>query len=530
MNVPPSLILQVIPPRTAVRDLPALETAMQALALDARHPIALEIAGSATSRLFVLRASSRPALEHLADQLYARYPQAKLLPLATEQDPLHLYDNEAISAIELTAGAASYLPLRSWRERELTQEGTDPVLGLLAALGQLPPGMRVIAQLALVPAPHTWSQTGQRLAVEHPLEQERMHQRYQASAGNTSGPSASSSFGLLAIAGLVFLVLRTAPLLHRLIPLWAWQAGIQALHSKTTHLTVAQETVLAVWFVGILLSVVLLFILIDQLRRHFRRTRIYDMRLVQQKTSHIAYRARLRLYVIGPGTKIYLLSQLASVRRWQEITPVAQNIRHAWGDRRAQAEQRRRILDRLVAAYRQYHLSAGGSFVPRHLSGGRARHLFRQPRGWWDFGSGWQRGISRSRHYLSVAESAYLWHVPQGKDLPEVPLVERGRARTFLAPASLSSSDGWRIGTSVHAGHRMPVYLPWEALRSNVFAVASTGKGKSTLFLHLAEAALAADASAIDSLLVMEPHRDLIEMLLERIPRWGATGTKPLPT
>src|SRR3989442_6350246 len=48
---------------------------------------------------------------------------------------------------------------------------------------------------------------------------------------------------------------------------------------------------------------------------------------------------------------------------------------------------------------------------------------------------------------------------------------------------------------------------------SNVFAVASTGKGKSTLFLHLAEAALAAEASAIDSLLVMEPHRDLIEML-----------------
>ncbi len=517
MTVPPSLVLQVIPPRTAVRDLPALETAMQALALDARHPIALEIAGSATARVFLLRATSHPALEHLADQIYARYPQAKLLPLATEQDPLHLYDNEAVSVIELAAGAASYLPLRSWRERELTQEGTDPVLGLLAALGQLPTGMRVIAQLALVPAPHHWSQTGQRLAVEHPLEQERMRERYQAKAGNTSGPSASSSFGLLAIAGLVFLLLRMTPLLRRIIPLWAWQAGIQVLHGKTTHLTFAQESLLALWLAGTLVAIVLLFILIDQLRRHFRRTRIYDMRLVQQKTAHIAYRARLRLYVIGSGTRRDLLPQLASVRSWHEITPLAQDVWRAWARKQAQAVQRREVLGRLVAAYRQYHLSAGGYFVPRPLS--RAWRLVRQPRGWWDLGSGWHRGVRRSQHYLSVADSAHLWHVPQGKDLPEVPLVERGRARTFLAPASLSTGDGWRIGISAHAGHSMPVSLPWEALRSNVFAVASTGKGKSTLFLHLAEAALAADASAIDSLLVMEPHRDLIEMLLERIPR-----------
>ncbi|HET8851876.1 MAG TPA: hypothetical protein VFN02_05065, partial [Ktedonobacteraceae bacterium] len=214
MTVPLSLVLQVIPPRTAVRDLPALETAMQALALDARHPIALEIAGSATARLFLLRATSRPALEHLADQLYARYPQAKLVPLAPEQDPLHLYTNEAISAIELISGAASYLPLRSWRERELTQEGTDPVLGLLAALGQLPADLRVIAELALVPAPHSWSQTSQRLAVEHPLEQERLHQRHQSGAGSGSGPSASSSIGLLVLAAIGFLLLRLTPLLR----------------------------------------------------------------------------------------------------------------------------------------------------------------------------------------------------------------------------------------------------------------------------------------------------------------------------
>ena len=519
MNSTSSLVCQVIPPRVAVRDLPALETAMQALALDARHPIALEIAGSATARLFLIRATSRPALEHLVAQLYARYPQATLLPLTARQDPLHLCEHEAISALELNSGAASYLPLRSWRERELTQEGTDPVLGLLAALGQLPPDMRVIAQLALVPAPQCWSQSSQRLAVEHPLEHERMRERYRSGAGNTSGPSASSSIGLLVLAAIGFLVLRLTPLLRRIIPLWAWQAGLQGLHGKSTHLTVAQESLLAVWLVGLLLSVVLLFILIDQLRRRFRRTHIYDMRLVQQKTSHIAYRARLRLSVIGPGTQRDLLPQLSSVRRWDEIPSIARNVWHAWGEQRAQAEQRRDILDRLVAAYRQYHLSAGGYFVTTSLTSRHARQLVRYPRRWWHLRTGWYRGVAHSPHYLGVGDAAHLWHLVQGADLPEVPLVERGRARTFLAPAPLSTADGWRIGTSAHAGHRLPVFLPWEALRSNLFAVASTGKGKSTLFLHLAEAALAADASALCSLLVMEPHRDLIEMLLERIPR-----------
>src|SRR6266702_3466197 len=82
---------------------------------------------------------------------------ASLLPLSREQDPLLLRNGEAISVIELAAGAASYLPLKSWRERELLQEGTDPVLGLLAALGKLPPDLRVIAQLALVLPSACWS-------------------------------------------------------------------------------------------------------------------------------------------------------------------------------------------------------------------------------------------------------------------------------------------------------------------------------------------------------------------------------------
>src|SRR5260370_1282922 len=94
------LVLQVVPPRTASsRDIAALETVMQGLVLDTHHPIALEIARTESGRQFLLRATTRAALEHLADQIQARYPQATLQQVA--DDPLVLRTGETFSAVEL---------------------------------------------------------------------------------------------------------------------------------------------------------------------------------------------------------------------------------------------------------------------------------------------------------------------------------------------------------------------------------------------------------------------------------------------
>ncbi len=106
------LALQVIPPRSASnRDIAALETVMQGLTLGVRHPVALEIARTAKGRQFMLRATSPSALQHLTAQIQARYPQATIQPLP--EDPLNIKPDEAITAVELQPGAASYLPLRS---------------------------------------------------------------------------------------------------------------------------------------------------------------------------------------------------------------------------------------------------------------------------------------------------------------------------------------------------------------------------------------------------------------------------------
>lgn len=81
----------------------------------------------------------------------------------------------------------------------------------------------------------------------------------------------------------------------------------------------------------------------------------------------------------------------------------------------------------------------------------------------------------------------------------------------------LTLGHGWKIGTSSHAGHCVLVFLPEECLQHNLLAVASTGKGKSTPFQHLAQAVCASRAGANEEIgtvfAFIEPHGDVVHAL-----------------
>src|SRR2546421_5920934 len=214
-------LASVLVPRAAsTRDIVALETAMQGLAQDDRHPVALELAATATSRGFLLRATSAMALSHLCSQIQARYPQAIIQPVALEHDPLALCQREKVSVVELCPGAAAYLPLRAFREREWQQEGADPLLGILGVFNHLPPQMRVVTQLALLPASPTWSRPYLRKAVEHPLEQEYLRARLETSGRGTSGPGTLQLVGLGILVALLLVWWRFQRQINAHIPAW----------------------------------------------------------------------------------------------------------------------------------------------------------------------------------------------------------------------------------------------------------------------------------------------------------------------
>jgi hypothetical protein len=533
-------ILQVRPARAAGgRDLAALETALAGLALDERTPIALEIAATPTSRQFLLRAEQSAALHHLALQIQSRYPQAVIAPATF--DPLADTLGTEYSAIELRPGAASHLPLRSWKARELITEGTDPLLGILASFGSLPEGMHAVVQLALVPASPTWSASSRRYALEHPLHTQR---------APGSGRPQEKSLKDVALLFPVVLLLLLFYLFHGLIPAWLMPASMEVLRGQTPHLTTAETITLGI---GGGIGLILLFggaYLLMVLMSRIAAPRIDDPRLVSEKTARPAYRVRLRLFVFAatatPQSGKAAVPQSWSCRRLGEVlriwdtrgrahlhTPplreISQHVFTSWQTQRREARaarvrqsEREEVLRRLVGAYRQYHLAAGGYFVPSRLSTRRIRRLLALPARGWFRRVGWASDLARSPHYLSVADLAALWHLPQADDLSDLVYVERQEMRTLLAPAVLGTGQGYHLGSSTHAGQTLPVFLPFACLLQNTLAAASTGKGKSTLFAHLCSAfasgRLQKRSDVPDGLLLVDPHGDLAHRVASSLP------------
>ena len=409
---------------------------------------------------------------------------------------------------------------------------------MLAAVSHLPEHTRVVAQLALRPLPPTWSQHYQRKAIEHPLAAERKGQQRVHIHLNADVPSTPTLIGL----GILVIILLFWQQFQAIAPPWLSLAVTQLLNGHLPSLNAWDMIPLMGVF-----ALVLTFIFgVRMLLGHIGlgRTRLYDMRLVAEKTGRSAYQVRLRLFVImarnssmsgknaatTTGTPpVPALSSppshswSASLLHWIKALPASASVAYRWWRgtpaARQRAQVRQQVLDQLTAAYRQYHSAAGGYFVPKHLWSWRVHLLLVPRRGFARLVTGWAADLWYSRHLLSVADIAVLWHLVQAGDVRQVPWVEHGRARTFLAPTAVTTGQGWRIGTSTHAGQRVPVSLPLEVLRHNLLTVASTGKGKSTLFLHLAQAVLSSEASVMDGLFVLEPHRELISTLLEHIPQ-----------
>lgn len=538
----------IVAPRSQEKNEVALASAMHSLVLDAKHPLALEIAGTSTTKQFLLRATTAEAMNHAISQLRARYPQASIIPVSRADDPFHLGPEETVSSIELR-GAAPDLPLRTLEDRELAQPGKDPILGLLAALENLPQETRAVAQLALVPAKPNWSRAYARRGVEHALEPERQ----QKMANLRSGGGPGTGMVILAVAGIVALLL--AQVLHLQI---GWILGdlLDLLHGNTRAIPPDQLHTLIIGGIVLVVGGGGLFILMDQLRYRFKKPP-YDQRLVAQKIQGAAFHVRLRVYVIGPGQApeqprmgLGWLRHLRATAR--QLGAAMRQARHArrqgvqgpapsqpvlrpllcsalllvlydstylghalwhycsgtwraffW--RRKQAQRRRIALAQFTAAYRQYHLAQGDYFTPATLSRSQAKRSLR---------GGWGRHVAGSPHLLSPEALAALWHLPTTDVLADLALVESRSVRTRLIPTPLARQAGPAMGISEHAGYAVPVPLVPELLRLHGLVCGKSGAGKSTLLEHLAQAAMEQG----EGLLLADPHGDLADDVLRLVP------------
>ena len=91
-------------------------------------------------------------------QLSAHYPQARIRKVQPEEDPLRLDEGEQAWSMTLRADGPEYVPLRTFRDDDLLDPGSDPLIALMGALSSLNEGERVVARLMLRSLGPDWSQ------------------------------------------------------------------------------------------------------------------------------------------------------------------------------------------------------------------------------------------------------------------------------------------------------------------------------------------------------------------------------------
>lgn len=122
-----------------------------------------------------------------------------------------------------------------------------------------------------------------------------------------------------------------------------------------------------------------------------------------------------------------------------------------------------------------------------------------------------ERTTHRSGMILSLSDLGTLVDLPDARVRSD--RIVRPSGRTKLAPAQLSG-PGVIIGVNEHEGVVREVSLTTAERLRHCYLIGASGTGKSTLLLSMAEQ----DALAGNGFAILDPHGDLIDEILSRIP------------
>ena len=147
------VLLAVTPPRTGERTLLGVENLLQSIAVP--EPFSLELAGDMDGVTLMARCFDDRVVR---GQLSAHYPQARIQEVHPGEAPLWVRENEQAWSMTLRADGPEYVPLRTFRDDDLLDPGSDPLIALMGALSSLYEGERVVARLLLRSLGPDWSQ------------------------------------------------------------------------------------------------------------------------------------------------------------------------------------------------------------------------------------------------------------------------------------------------------------------------------------------------------------------------------------
>ena len=150
------VLLAVTPPRTGERTLLGVENLLGSIAVP--EPFSLEMAGDVDGVTLMARCIDG---EVVRGQVAVRYPQARIVEVPAEDDPLRVREGEQAWAMTLRAAGPEYVPLRTFRDDDLLDPGSDPLMAIIGALSSLNEGERIVSRLLLRSLGPDWAEVHQ---------------------------------------------------------------------------------------------------------------------------------------------------------------------------------------------------------------------------------------------------------------------------------------------------------------------------------------------------------------------------------
>ena len=438
---PPQRLWSVIPPRTGERTMLGVENLLASIA--APEPFSLEMAGDADGVTLMARCLDGSVVEQ---QMAAHYPQALILEVDPENDPLRLVEGERAWSTTLRVDGPEFMPLRTFRDDDLLDQGSDPLIALIGSLSSLDRDERVVARLHLTSLGSDWS----RDHLERAMKRPQVESRDPAYTYRTK-PLTADGIGLAALGITALVGLKS----------YLWIQDGELWKAVLLDAGAVSAVAIGAWAYW-------------RVRRARAAARTHDPALIKEKVSRIAFDARLEIVAI--------LSE---------------------GGRESRA---REIIGAVAAAYAHYDNAAGARLVAEKVRPAVPTTSLAGPR----------RGFFRGREVLGVREVAALWHPPGAAD--EMPLVDRSGAKMLL-PLARGVKAGAHVGDAT-AGKPREILFPNDLLRRHHLYVARTRMGKSTLMQHLVVHKMQEKAAGRDedAIVVIDPHADLVDGLLEHVP------------
>ncbi len=330
-------LLAVTPPRTGERTLLGVENLLQSIAVP--EPFSLELAGDMDGVTLMARCLDDRVVR---GQIAAHYPQARIQEVHPWEDPLWLREGEQAWSMTLRADGPEYVPLRTFRDDDLLDPGSDPLIALMGALSSLHEGERVVAQLKLNSLGPDWSQHHMEKAHKRPGQEQRE-------------PSYTYQTKPLQMDGVTMAVLGIGALAA--LQGYLWVQGGETWKTVLLGIGTALGLGIGGWAWH---------------RFKKARNRVEDPLLIKEKVSRIAFDAEIQVTAIMP-------SGTGHQRAAELLEPVAAAYRHF--DNPAGARLKVGKVKRVVLDSNVLHPSGTGLLGRRSVLGVREAACLWHPPG-----------------------------------------------------------------------------------------------------------------------------------------------------